>query len=495
MSNWNLKWIWTGLLVIVLGGLSGCHSLEPDDDFSASLSVDTCSSSDEWNAVWKSDILEPGRYYEASIPYRISELEPNAYLYSVVVPDDDPAGTLASVRWRSDHLKTQTLTFFLPEDAVDCRVVIGMRNHGKAALGDVSIQELPPMDLSAVKTVSEPDYEPYGMCTHFTRWTIWGPEAGFTDEQVKESLRRLGEAGVQWIRVDAFWVIVEEKEGIYDEILLTRIDNIISWAAENGIKVYLHLGGQPQWASTHPDEPDYWAYGTDRIAEFKDYVRYVTQRYKGRVQYWEVGNEVDWVFWKDPLADYVDYLKTASDIIRNADPENQVILASLAFDGTHVWEPQAGAEEDALRRLYEMGIQPCFDVMGMHFYPLQQHNGLYESVSAINQVVKVMEEFSDGDKPIWLTESGYSSEKTPDGDLVKQADYLNLLYTEIIAHPKVEKIFWYNFRCKHDEGEYENNFGVVNNDFSERPAFSVFKKLEKVRLRPVNRTFLPECSK
>lgn len=490
ISN-KLKYGWIAGLALGMS-LVGCTTDRAPVEFVAGpLNVDTLSATGEWNTVWKSGILSPGKYYEVEIPYRILELGDDAYLYCVVVPDRDSGHTLASVRWRSEHLDVQRFSFYLPGNETNCRVVLGIRKKGRAVLDNLVIRELPLIDPEATECVESPGYEPYGVCTHFIRWSIWGPEAGFTDEQVRESIRQLAEAGVQWIRVDAQWVIVEEKEGIYDERLLRRIDRIIDWAHQDGIQVYLQLGGQPQWASTHPDEPDFWAYGTHRMTEFRDYLKYVTQRYKGRVQYWEVGNEPDWIFWKDSLEDYVDYLKVSSKIIRAADAENMVVLGSLAFDGTHVWSPQEGAEEDALRRMYEMGIQPFFDVLGAHFYPLKAHNSLYEAVAAVNQIGSVMDEFGDADKPIWLTESGYSSARGSENGLAQQSNYLKVLYTEIIAHPRVEKIFWYNYRCKHDEGEYENNFGLVNNDFSIRPVFQTLEDLEKYRLKPVNQTMEP----
>ncbi|MEA2068692.1 MAG: cellulase family glycosylhydrolase [Verrucomicrobiota bacterium] len=491
MEN-KLKYRWVAWLVLGIC-VAGCSTdRAPVESVAGPLNVDTLSATGEWNTVWKSDILSPGKYYEVEIPYRIFELGDDAYLYSVVVPDHDSDHTLASVRWRSGHLDTQRFSFYIPGNETNCRVVLGVRNKGRAVLDDVIIRELPLIDPGATEYVESPGYEPYGVCTHFIRWSIWGPEAGFTDEQVRESIKQLAEAGVQWIRVDAQWVIVEEKEGIYDERLLRRIDRIIEWAHQGGIQVYLQLGGQPQWASTHPDEPDFWAYGTRRMPEFRDYLNYVTQRYKGRVRYWEVGNEPDWIFWKDPLGEYVDYLKISSEIIRAADAGNQVVLGGLAFDGTHVWSPQKGAEEDALRRMYEMGIQSCFDVLSAHFYPLKAHNSLYEAVAAINQICSVMNEFGDVDKPIWLTESGYSSARDSEKGLEHQSNYLKALYTDIIAHPRIEKIFWYNYRCKHDEGEYENNFGLINNDFSSRPAFQTLEDLGKHRLRPVNNTMLPD---
>ena len=480
-------------LLIVINIVTGCRFFQSADDFESVLSIDTYSSENEWNTVWKSEILLPGKYYEASIPYRIIEIgNENTGLYAVVVPDDNSSGSLASVQWRSNHLETQQFSFFIPEKSENIRVVLGMRSHGRAEIGEIKIRELLPIDFSAVEYTSVPDYEPYGMCTHFIRWDIWGPKQGFSDEQVKENIQLLADAGIQWIRLDAHWVFVEEKEGIYDEIFLTRVDNTIKWAEENGIKVYLQIGGQPQWASTHPEESDFWAYGTTRKAEFKKYVRYMTERYKGRIKYWEVGNEVDWVFWKDSLSDYADYLKTAAKIIRKTDSENRILIASFAFNGTHVWEPKNGAEENALRRLYQLGIRPYFDILGIHFYPLNTTNGLYEAVSAINQAVTVMREFSDGDKPVWMTETGYCSIRNLDNGLTEQAEYLTLLYSEIIAHPKLEKIFWYNFRCKYNEGDYENNFGLVNNDFSERPALQALRDVKKHAMKPENKTMMPE---
>ena len=97
-----------------------------------------------------------------------------------------------------------------------------------------------------------------------------------------------------------------------------------------------------------------------------------------------------------------------------------------------------------------------------------------------------MKDNNDGQKPIWLTELGLSADASDPKKAQQQAEYLRKVYTRLIKHPKVDKIFWYNFRCKLFGDPQEDNLGIVNRDFTPKPAYITLSQLPKVTVRKIN---------
>jgi len=153
----------------------------------------------------------------------------------------------------------------------------------------------------------------------------------------------------------------------------------------------------------------------------------------------------------------------------------------MAFDGVNVWETVEGAEEYALDKMYKAGIKDYFDIMAIHPYSHNLETGTIDSIHSINSVCEIMERYGDSGKPVWLNEIGISSLGNDPNKLAMQGEYLREVYTKLIKHPKVDKIFWYNFRCKAGEGELEDNLGIVNNDFGLRPSYNMLKSLPKLK--------------
>ena len=319
--------------------------------------------------------------------------------------------------------------------------------------------------------------EPYGVCAHLTwRWLYK------TDEDVKRALMMMKEAGVQWLRVGLHWDFIESQAGKPDLQQWKRTDQVIAEAISLGIQPYGHLIGTPRWASPEPDANDFWSFAPKDLADWEQFVRTATSRYRGQVRYWEVNNEIDWPpFWKSGLEAYVKYLKVASQIIRQADPQNRVILAGLATDGVNAFEHGGfRAEQNALQRLYDLGAGPYFDVVALHPYS-HKVDGAGISVSKVNTAYSVMQRNGDADKPIWCTEIGLSTNHNPPWSDFSEADQARALvdvYSELLGVRPVQKVFWYNFRCKGDTPQdQEHNFGIINLDFSPREAYHAYAKM------------------
>lgn len=449
-----------------------------------SLKLDTLAGGSEWNellvTLTNGVTMQGGKRYAISLQYNVLQLNgSNSYFYMLARSQSGLGPDQGWTPWTLDphDPSSDTIHVVLPAGVHDYRFIVGVHNQGALILDNIRITAVPDLDTSAEGMVlPDPDYEPYGVCEHLDRGPGWGAR-GFTDEQVIESLTHLANAGVQWLRTGIGWHYAETSKNSYSATYLARIDLIVNTALSAGMNCYVQLGGTPQWASEQPGEADYWAYGPSNVTDWADFVQFIANRYNGRVRYWEVHNEPDWTFWKSEFTNYVPFLQTAFDKLKAVDSANQVILGGLATDGRHAWTLD-GAEQYALQRLYDAGAKEYFDILGLHSYPGVQQS-LVDSVDDINTAYDVMVANGDGGKPIWMTEIGWSSHDSTPAHLADQALVLSNLYTHLVKHPRVAKIFWYNYRCKSDEGERENNFGMVENDFTFRPAYGAFSNLVK----------------
>ncbi len=128
-------------------------------------------------------------------------------------------------------------------------------------------------------------------------------------------------AGIRWARTDFDWTTVQHQAGgPWD---YTMFDETLRKAEAAGITILPILAYDVAWARPAYQHLDLW----------REYVRNMVSRYKGRLTYWEVWNEPDLEqFWKekpDP-ANYTTLLKAAYEEIKAIDPEAKVLLGGLS---------------------------------------------------------------------------------------------------------------------------------------------------------------------
>ena len=82
-----------------------------------------------------------------------------------------------------------------------------------------------------------------------------------------------------------------------------------------------------------------------------------------------------------------------------------------------------------------------------------------------------------GKKPMWMTEFGWTT--YTDGVYDKtQANYLMRQYLLSLTIPKINRLFWYDFRDDSDNATYlESNFGIVENDWTRKQAFYAYETI------------------
>lgn len=135
---------------------------------------------------------------------------------------------------------------------------------------------------------------------------------------------RLWDTGVSWRDL-------EPERGKWK---FYRLDQIIDRAEENNVEVLLVLGSTPEWAARDPDPADIKGTGSAsyprRLKYWDEYVRTIVSRYAGRIDAYQIYNEVDLdIFWTGTAIEMAILVKRANDIINEIDPNAKVVLPSV----------------------------------------------------------------------------------------------------------------------------------------------------------------------
>jgi len=280
-----------------------------------------------------------------------------------------------------------------------------------------------------------------------------------------------------WVRIEFRWNEAEpSSKGSYDQNIIARYDQAIATARAAGAKVLVFVNGAPRWASgsrasmTKPQNP----------ADYADFMRYVAARYAGQVSAWEVWNEENTSrFWSTgpSASEYVPLLKAANGAVKTADPDALVVFGGVSQN-----------DYPFIEGAYAAGAKGYFDVMAVHPYPgpnppeaVWGAGGRIAptAFTGFREVRASMLARGD-DKPIWLTEFGWSTTTTdPSGvSLAQQADYLTRSYRLLESYPYVASAYWYNLRNNFwdsDADSWETQLGLMRTDFTHKPSYDAFK--------------------
>jgi hypothetical protein len=212
------------------------------------------------------------------------------------------------------------------------------------------------------------------------------------------------------------------------------LDRYVALAQQHGVGLLLPLGLSPAWASARPLEkstyqPGFAAEPRD-ITDWRTYVHTVAQRYKGKIEAYEIWNEPNLKqFWTGNVDQMLELTRQASEIIHSIDPHALIVSPSATQDAGTQW----------LAEFLAKGGGNFVDVIGYHFYVSPQPPEA--TVPLVAAVRHVMEKTGVGNKPLWNTEIGWSSPKPfPSQELA--AAYLLRAYVMNWA-AGVQRVYWY----------------------------------------------------
>lgn len=312
---------------------------------------------------------------------------------------------------------------------------------------------------------------------------------------VSQQLDRVQAAGAKMVRVDVGWSSLQQDgPEHYNEWYLSKIDYVVEQAAARNLELLFTFWETPCWASTAPAdlkqdcEGAWWERGVQRYAPsdpalYAKALAYLVARYRDRVAAWEIWNEPnhsDFFKTTDPAASYARLVRTAYPAAKAAYQSSTIVAGSLA-----------DSDFEFTNALYQQGIRGYFDAWSVHPYsedrsPLDSGIKGWEKKSFIDGVPRVRDVMlaHDDDKPLWLTEFGWSTCDVRDDRSYRncvdpdiQADYLRLAYEQMRQWDYVAVGVWFNLAdTTSDPSDRVGNYGLRTHDDSPKPAFAAFSE-------------------
>ena len=316
----------------------------------------------------------------------------------------------------------------------------------KKSMGHAVLICLAAMRLCAVSV--SPD--PYGINVHLAK---------------SSTLAKVKAAGIGWMRIDINWNLIEPSRGKFN---FSEVDRVVNYAAANGLSILACISYTPAWANG--EKINWTAYPADDVNHWRSFVNRVITRYRNSVKYWSIWNEPNLRDFFAPGKDVFvqQVLLPAAEVIRATDPSAFIVGPDLSHKteiGTewYFWLKYildyAGAYFDVIsHHLYEdLGVYYMFEL-------LEDGDGILPAVK------EIIEESGHGDKPFWITETGWNTSKFSES--MQSSRYLEMLQTRARKNYP-HKIFFYEIID--DPAPNVAPWGIIRSDGKVKPAYDVYR--------------------
>jgi exo-beta-1,3-glucanase (GH17 family) len=289
-----------------------------------------------------------------------------------------------------------------------------------------------------------------------------------SNAEMTHELNALQSAGANVLRVDVGWSTLETAKGHYDATYLAKLDALTAQARERGIKIIATLWWTPRWASAEGN----WNDAPSRAADYGDFARFISSRYGSELAAMEAWNEPEInnnLVSSNLPATYTQMVKAFYVGAKEGDPSIDVLAGSLAY-----------ADTTFLRALYADGIKGSFDGIAVHPYAdgadpanMAVTHSFLGGIEALHAA-----QLAAGDNtPMWVTEFGWpTGASTGANSEQQQAEFTQKAFALLDGLSYVKAASIYQLR---DMGvspsNPEDNFGLLRQDFTPRPAYAAFK--------------------
>jgi len=362
---------------------------------------------------------------------------------------------------------------------------------------------LPTFTPTATLTPSPTPDPTFPMKTaHFS----FGVDVDLFYKDYDEVLGYVDDLGAEWVRQQVWWKDIEGAPGSY---IWDEMDNVVAAVGRHHHKLMVSIVRSPGWATERGDE--------GMPADPNDLGNFLLQmatRYREQIQAYEIWNEQNYADENggnvQDAGRYVELLKVAYTRIKEADPLAIVLFGPLTPTGSN---DRSTAVDDILylREVYEYNageVRDYFDVLAAHvagtlnppdtLWPddpgpgpdWQDHPTHY--FRHVENIRKIMENYGDDAKQIWLTEFGWAStegitevplpnyEYATTNSAQQQADYVvqALERGRTMYQPWMGAMFIWNlnFARTNPATDQKSAFGLINAAGQPRPAYTAVKE-------------------
>jgi hypothetical protein len=266
-------------------------------------------------------------------------------------------------------------------------------------------------------------------------------------------------------------------------------DLVVAGAEYYGLDLIIRLDQHPAWVSEV--EPPLNA-PPDALGDYQHFVEQVAWRYRGRIRAYIIWNEpnlaLEWGGRPPDPAAYVRLLRTGYRAVKAGDPQALVVAAGLA--PTNGDGKQAIDETVFLQDMYSAGAAPFFDILAGHAYGFGLPPDASDIVNdglvfdRLENLRAMMLANGDGDKPVWITEMGWTVNAPPDQPGIgvsptQQAAYLTSALDRVRSEwPWVEMVAVWNL-SRPAPGNPFAGYSLIDQAGNPRPAYEAWQQVAR----------------
>lgn len=292
-------------------------------------------------------------------------------------------------------------------------------------------------------------------------WAAFDPP-GFSEE----AWDRMAQMGVTSSRMAASWREIEAVPGVYN---WSWIDPDVQNAVARGIEPYVLVVNTPGWARAD-GQPSHFGPPTEESAPyFIAFCTVLAQRYQNQVRRYEIWNEQNGCGWEFPpfnqVDEYLPWLRRAYQGLKAGNPNCMVSIGGL--------DDAEGHSPYFMNPLYSMLQGPSdrpFDAVASH--PYGPANDLRWK---LRQLRNIMVANGDSDKPVWLTEWGFSVSPQNEGQQASDTQ----AYLQVLMEPEFAYVTEANLLCIGDFEGRIGGFGMCDLNLRPKPAFYTFQSFPR----------------
>ena len=277
------------------------------------------------------------------------------------------------------------------------------------------------------------------------------------------TLAKVRAAGIAWIRIDINWSVIETSKGKFN---YSEVDRVVNYSAANGLSIYASISFTPSWANGKKGK----TYPASNVADWKNFVSRTIARYKNKIKYWGIWNEPNlklfFALGKDKFVQQV--LLPAAQTIRAADPAAFIVGPELSH------KTETGTEWYFWMKYILDNAGNYFDIISHHIYEDHGVYYLYELLEAgdkfIPAVKTIIEESGQGNKPFWITETGWNTSQY--SEIMQANRYLDMLHNRARRNYP-QKVFFYSIIDDPDPAVLP--WGILRRNLEPKPAYTSYK--------------------
>ena len=354
-----------------------------------------------------------------------------------------------------------------------------------------------PVPVASAAPTRTPTITPTPTTTPVPKPDI-GVQGQFIGPDGDKGIQSAANLGVGWIKQQVDWNSVEYARGSYR---WEELDHLVAEAQARGLKIMFSVARGPGFSRPEPVEEDG---PPSDFSIFRDFMRALSTRYKGRVAAYELWNEPnlkrEWRGFDLGAAKFVEFVRAGAEGVRAGDPGAVIISGAPAVTGI---DDKINAIDDRVfvREMIAADVGNLVDAIGMHPYGAANppderatdgahlrsgynNHPSFFFLDTLEDYRKILIE-ANIDKPLWVTEFGWPSVEnfgevdTSGWDYareVTEADQAAYLLRAIALRRErswIGPMMIWNLNIAPLLGaeRSESAYGLLRPDGSERPAY------------------------